>query len=62
MGGETRPSRFPSRPTRGRPGRDRDLSSLTSRFSRKLLAYTVSIYLNTHAGKDPMRFDKLIVA
>ena len=42
--------------------RCRDLWHLTSRMSRKLLGYTVGIYLNIQAGHAPMQFEHMISA
>ena len=40
--------------------RTRDTWYLTSRIARKLLEFTVGIYLNIQAGNEPMQFEGLI--
>jgi len=40
--------------------RARDLWHLTSRISRKILAHTMGVFLNTMLGREPLQFDGLI--
>ena len=40
--------------------RTRDTWHLTSRIARKLLEFTVGIYLSIQAGNEPMQFEGLI--
>jgi hypothetical protein len=42
--------------------RCRDLWHLTSRVNRKLLAYTIGMYLNIQACNEPMQFENMITA
>ena len=40
--------------------RARDLWHLTSRISRKVLAHTVGVFLNSMLGRAPLQFEGLI--